>query len=170
MIAPGTGKVDKARRPQRELSPLRRACRSLGLPVDAQPKTNLAKLLRKVGLEQPAIEYLQLAKGELARQIVDLYFSLNVTERRAVTIDYLILAADADAHQVAGLISEGVSRFSGGLAVAQACMSLPELTRRAINCAMRSEGFRDRELLFRMVDMPALLVESRRHLQTSPGC
>jgi hypothetical protein len=32
---------------KRELSPLRRGCMSLGLPVDAKPKTNLAWLLRK---------------------------------------------------------------------------------------------------------------------------
>jgi hypothetical protein len=35
--------------PKRKLSPLRRACLSLGLTVDARPNTNLARLLRRAG-------------------------------------------------------------------------------------------------------------------------
>ena len=76
-------------RPKRELSPLQRACVSLGLCADAKPKTNLARLLRKANLGKTAIEYLEFSKGEEARQIVALYYGLNATERKAVTIDYL---------------------------------------------------------------------------------
>ncbi len=61
--------------PKRELSPLRRACLSLGLPVNARPRTNLARLLRGAGLGKTAIEYLKFSKGEQARQIVELYYS-----------------------------------------------------------------------------------------------
>jgi hypothetical protein len=39
---------------KRNLSPLRRACLSLGLPVDARPRTNLALLLRKAKLGKTA--------------------------------------------------------------------------------------------------------------------
>src|SRR5271163_3633860 len=59
--------------PKRNLSPLRRACLSLGLRVDAQPRTNLAWLLRKAKLGKTAIEYLKFSDDEQARRILDLY-------------------------------------------------------------------------------------------------
>jgi hypothetical protein len=133
---------------------LRRACLSLGLPVDSRPRTNLARLLRKARLGKTAIEDLKFAKGEEAQRIVDLYHSLNTaTERKAVTIDYLIMAAGADAHKVWGLIHEGVSRRSGfetGLLVA---MTAPDVTRKAIECALTPEGHEDRELVLRIAEV-----------------
>lgn len=140
--------------PKRNLSPLRRTCLSLGLPVHARPRTNLARLLRGAGLGKTAIEDLKFAKGEQARQIVELYYSLkNATERKAVTIDYLIMAAGADVHQVWGLIQEGVSRRSEietGLLVA---MNAPDVTQKAIEHALTPEGHEDREMLLRMVGL-----------------
>lgn len=133
--------------PRRELSPLRRACLSLGLPVDARPQTNLARLLRAAGLGKTAIEYLKFSKGEPARQIVELYQSLNATERKAVTIDYLILAAGADVHQVSGLIQEGASRVSEAQSTLLACASAPDVMKRAIERALTAEGHQDRKLV-----------------------
>src|SRR6185437_3754022 len=79
--------------PKRKLSPLRRACLSLGLSVDARPRTNLARMLRTSRLGKTAIEYLKFSDDEQARRIVELHYSLkNATERKAVTIDYLIMA------------------------------------------------------------------------------
>jgi hypothetical protein len=92
---------------KRELSPLRRACVSLGLTVNARPTTNLAWLLRKTKLGKTAIEYLKFSDDDQARQIVKLYCSLNATERKAVTIDYLIIAAGADGHRVWGHYRRG---------------------------------------------------------------
>jgi hypothetical protein len=75
---------------KRELSPLRRACLSLGLPVDGKPKTNHSWLLRKSGLGNTAVKYLRFSDDDQARRIVKLYDSLaNATERKAVTIDFL---------------------------------------------------------------------------------
>jgi hypothetical protein len=141
--------------PKRNLSPLRRACLSLGLPVDARPRANRARVLRKAGMRTAAIiEYLKFSKGEQARQIIELYYSLNTaTERKAVTIDYLIMAAGADVHQVWGLIHEGVSRrsqFETGLLVAT---NAPEVTRKAIERALTPGGHNDREMLFRIVGL-----------------
>src|ERR1039458_10693599 len=101
--------------PKPELSPLRRACLSLGLPVDARPHTNLARLLRKAaGLRTAAIiEYLKFSDDEQVRRIIELHSVLNATERKAVTIDHLILAAGADVHHVSGLIQEWLSRLRG---------------------------------------------------------
>jgi hypothetical protein len=136
--------------PKRTLSPLRRACLSLGLPVDARPRKNLARLLRGAGLGKTAIEYLKFSKGEQARQIVELYYSLNsATERKAVTIDYLILAVGADVHQVWGLIQEGVSRRSEAEAGLLVAMNAPDVTRKAIECAMTADGHQDREFVLR---------------------
>ena len=54
-------------------------------------------MLRRAGLGRSAIEYLEFANGEQAQQIVKLYRSLkSATERKAVTIDYLIIAAGAE--------------------------------------------------------------------------
>lgn len=136
---------------KRELSPLQRARLSLGLKVDAQPRTNLARLLRNAGLGSTAIEYLKFSKGEQARQIVELYHSLNATERKAVTIDYLILAADADVHHVSGLIQEGMSRSTGDLAMVLSCASAPEVAKKAIERALTPEGHKDRELILRIM-------------------
>jgi hypothetical protein len=139
--------------PKRKLSPLRRACLSLGLPVDARPRTNRALLLRKAGLRTTAIiEYLKFSKGEQAQQIVELYYSLNTaTERKAVTIDYLIMAADADVHQVWGLIQEGVSRCSEAETRLLVAMNAPDVTRKAIERAKTRDGHKDRELVFRIM-------------------
>ena len=139
--------------PKRELSPLRRACVSLSLPVETQPRTNLARLLRKAGLGKTAIEYLKFTEGEVARQIVGLYYSLNATERKAVTIDYLVMAAGADVHHVSGLIQEGLSRARECEAMLLASMNAPEVTQKAIERAKTSDGYRDRELLLRMVGL-----------------
>ena len=99
--------------PKRKLSPLRRACLSLGLPVDVRPGTNLARLLHKIRLGKTAIDYLRFSKDEAARRIVALHDALNATERKAVTIDYLILAAGADVHHISGVVQEEVSRLRG---------------------------------------------------------
>jgi hypothetical protein len=136
--------------PKRELSPLRRACLSLGLPVDAQPGTNLARLLRKARLGKTAIEYLKFSEGEVVQQIVELYYSLNATERKAVTIDYLIMAAGADVHHVSGLIQEGLSRATECEATLLACTNAPGVTRKAIQRALTLEGHQDRKLVFEL--------------------
>jgi hypothetical protein len=140
-------------RPKRELSPLQRACVSLGLCADAKPKTNLARLLRKANLGKTAIEYLEFSKGEEARQIVALYYGLNATERKAVTIDYLILAAGADLHHVSGLIQEGVSRVRETHATLLVCKNAPDVTKKVIERAMTPGGHKDRELVFRIMGL-----------------
>jgi hypothetical protein len=137
--------------PKRKLSPLQRACLSLGLKIDARPRTNVTRLLRRAGLGNTAIEYLEFSKGEQARQIVQLYRYLkSATERKAVTIDYLIMAADADPHHVWGLIQEGVSRLRKDQAVLLVCASMPDVTRAAIKRALTPEGHKDRELVFQI--------------------
>jgi hypothetical protein len=137
--------------PKRNLSPLHRACLSLGLPVDARPRTNLARRLRRAGLGKTAIEDLKFAKGEQARQIVELFYTLNTaTERKDVTIDYLIMAAGADDHQVWGLIQEGVSRRSEDETRLLVAVHAPDVTRKAIEYALTPNGFKDRELVLRI--------------------
>jgi hypothetical protein len=136
--------------PKRKLSPLRRACLSLGLKVDARPGTNLAWLLRKAGLGKTAIEYLKFSSDEQARRIVDLYYSVNATERKAVTIDYLIVAAGADVHHISGVIQEELSRATEAEAGLLAYMNAPEVTRKAIEHALTPEGHEDRELVLRI--------------------
>ena len=58
--------------PRRELSPLRRACLSLGLEVDAQPDTNLSWLLRKakLGKTEAISEILRRRKGASDRRSI----------------------------------------------------------------------------------------------------
>jgi hypothetical protein len=137
--------------PKRNLSPLRRACLSLGLPVDARPGTNMAWLLRKAGLGKTAIEYLKFSRDEQARRIVALYGSLNATERKAVTIDYLIMAAGADVHHISGVVQEELSRVRGIEAGFLACMDGPNVMRKTIEHAMTPKGQKDRELVLRIV-------------------
>ena len=132
--------------PKRELSPLRRACVSLGLQVDARPLTNLAWLLRKAGLGKTAIDYLQFSSDDQAQQIVALYHRLNATERRAVTIDYLVLAAGADPAHVLGCVGAEVYRMAGILA----CMDAPTVVRKLVERALTPDGYQDRKLLFQM--------------------
>ncbi|MGO9325218.1 MAG: hypothetical protein ACLP07_11715 [Terracidiphilus sp.] len=139
--------------PKRKLSPLRRACLSLGLPVDARPRTNLARVLRKAGMRTAAIiEYLKFSEGEVAQQIIALYHSLNPTERKAVTIDYLVMAAGANVHHVSGLIQEGMSRATESEASLLAYMNAPAVVGKAIEQALTPEGHGDREMLLRMMD------------------
>lgn len=147
--------------PKRELSPLRRACLSLGLPVDARPGTNLARLLRKAGLGKTGIEYLKFSKGEEARRILELHYRLNATERKAVTIDYLIMAAGADVHHVSGMIQEGVSRATEAEASLLAYMNAPDVTRKAIEQALTSEGHEDRELVLRIAEVVPAPAQTR---------
>ena len=70
--------------PKRDLPPLRRACLSLGLEVNAQPGTNLAWLLRKAKLGKTAMDYLRFSDDEQAqpnsRSIR--FIELNRTEGR----------------------------------------------------------------------------------------
>ena len=55
---------------------------------------------------------------EQARRIIELYYSLNATKRKAVTIDYLVMAAGADVLQCLGCNSGGVEQGHGGRGVA----------------------------------------------------
>jgi hypothetical protein len=147
--------------PKRNLSPLRRACLSLGLSVKARPQTNLAWMLRKAGLGKTGIEYLKFSKGEQAQPIIDLYYSLNATERKAVTIDYLIMAAGTDVHHVSGLIQEGVSRATETEASLLVYMKAPDVTRKAIERALTPEGHKDRELLLRIAEVVPAPAQNR---------
>lgn len=146
--------------PKRELSPLRRACLSLGLDVDARPKTNLARFLRKAGLGETAISYLELSSDEQAQQIVALYHRLNATERKAVTIDYLVLAARADVHRILGCISAEQYRVAGVLA----CMDALKVMR---DRALTPDGYQDRRLLFQIAGVLPAPVNSRGFQRTA---
>lgn len=136
---------------RRTLSPLRRACLSLGLRVDAHPKTNLARALRKARLGKTAIDYLRLSSDEQAQRIVALYSTLNSTERKAVTIDYLVMAAAVDVHHISGVIQEERSRLGGMELLAS--MDSPAVVEKAIERALTDEGSKDRELIFRIVGL-----------------
>ena len=148
MNASRSGKLARCVR-KRELSPLRRACHSLGLEVDARPKTNLAWLLRKAGLGKTAIEYLKFSTGEQTRQIVEMYHSLNATERKAVTIDYLILAAGADPPHIWGCLNEELYRVRGMEASLLVSLALPDAMRVTIREAKKPKGHPAREHLFK---------------------
>ncbi|MGA3213860.1 MAG: hypothetical protein ABSD20_21335 [Terriglobales bacterium] len=54
-----------------------------------------------------------------------LYHKLNATERKAVSIDYLVMAAGADVHNVSGVIQEEISRAEG------ICLPSPRVRTRA---------------------------------------
>lgn len=133
--------------PKRELSPLQRARLSLGLEVNIRPQTSLARLLRRAGLVEMAMAYLQFSEDEQARKIVALHARLNATERKAVTIDYLVLAAKADPHHIWGCIQEELSRAHGMGAGIIACMDAIKVM---IERAKRPEGHQDRKLLFQI--------------------
>ena len=79
--------------------------------MNAQPGTDLAWLLRKAKLGKTAMEYLRWSDDVQAHQIVARFDSLNSTERKAVTIDYLIMATGVDVHHVWGVIQEELSRM-----------------------------------------------------------
>jgi hypothetical protein len=132
---------------KRELSPLRRACLSLGLPINAKPETNHAWLLRRLGLGSTGIDYLKFSGDDQAQQIVALYHSLNATERRAVSIDHLVLAAGADVHHVWGLIQEELSRVTDTRAMLMTSMRASDVIETAIESALTPEGHHDRELV-----------------------
>ncbi len=148
MNASRSGKLAHCVR-KRELSPLRRACLSLGLEVDARPKTNLAWLLRKAGLGRTAIDYLKFSKDEQARRIVELHCSLNATERGAVTIDYLIMAAGADPPHIWGCLNEELYRVRGMEAELLVCLALPDAMRVTVREAKKPKGHSAREHLFK---------------------
>jgi hypothetical protein len=134
---------------KRELSPLRRACLSLGLPVDAKPKTNLAWQLRKAKLGNTAIEYLGLSVDDQAQRIVALYGLLNATERKAVTIDYLILAAGADVHHLSGVIQEEVSRMCG---IKMGILAHGVVLDALIKRSLKPDGIQAQKLLFELCE------------------
>ena len=138
---------------KREHSPLRRACLSLGLPVNAKPETNHAWLLRKLGIGSTGIEYLRLSDDDQARQIVALYDSLNSTERRAMTVDYLVMAAGADIHRVWGLIQEELSRVTDTRAMLMTSMSVSDVIETAIESAPTPDGHYDRKLVLQAARM-----------------
>jgi hypothetical protein len=143
MNASAANKVAYCDRSKRELSPLCRARLSLGLEVNARPQTNLARLLRRAGLGKTAISYLESSKDEQAGKIVALYNQLNATERKAVTIDYLVLAAGADSAHIWGCINEELYRMVGVLASMDALKVMRER-------ALTPEGYQDRKLLFQI--------------------
>lgn len=94
-----------------------------------------------------AISYLRWSKDEQARQIVALHDSLNATERKAVSIDVLVLAAGADVHHIWGCIQEELSRIQGMGGGILACMDALKVMRER---ALTPEGYQDRRLLFQL--------------------
>ena len=149
--------------PKRNLSPLQRARVSLGLD-DARPQTNLARLLRKAGLGKTGVEFLKFSDDVQAQRILDLYHSLNATERKAATIDYLIMAAGADIHHVWGVLQEGLSRVTGIETALLACINAPRVTKKGIEYALTPGGFADRELILRIVGVVATPSQPRAEL------
>jgi hypothetical protein len=134
---------------KRELSPLQRARVSLGLPVDARPKTNLACLLRKSRLGKTAIDYLGFSNDEQAQRIVDLYHRLNATERKAVNLDHLIMAAEADPAHIWGCINAELYRE----AVVLACMNASKVVQAVIDRALKPDGYQDQKLVLQMAGL-----------------
>jgi len=152
--------------PKRDLSPLQRACLSLGLAVDVKPRTRLASRLRVARLGKTAIEFLRWSDDEQARQIVRLYGRLNATERKAVTIDYLVLAAGADVHHVSGVIEEEVSRAEGIRAGILVWRAVPHVIDKLIESAMRTNGHKDRTLFFRLAGVFSDVLQIARRQPT----
>jgi hypothetical protein len=134
---------------KRELSPLQRARLSLGLDVDAQPRTNLARLLRRAGVAETAICRLGASSDEQAQQIVALYHRLNATERKAVTIDYLIMAAGANPAHIWGCINAELYRE----AVLLACINAPRIMQTVIEHAKTPDGYQDQKLVLQMAGL-----------------
>jgi len=64
---------------------------------------------------------------------VELHHGLNATERKAVTIDHLLMAATADVHHVLGVIHEERSRVSGCAVAILACESAIDVTRKLLS-------------------------------------
>jgi hypothetical protein len=96
-------------------------------------------------------KYLKLSRDEQARRIVELYNSLkSATERQAVTIDYLIIAAAADVHHVWGVIQEEVSRRSEIETCLLVARHALDVTRKIVERAKTPEGYKDRELFMRL--------------------
>jgi hypothetical protein len=154
-----SGKTECAARlsfPKRYLSPLRRACLTLGLEVDARPSTNLSRLLRKAGLGKTGIEFLKFSNDDQARRILDLYHALSATERKAITIDYLAMAAGVDIHHVWGMIQEGLSRVAEAETVLVACINASDITHKAVEYALTPDGYADRELIMRILGVAPL--------------
>ena len=143
--------IERVRLAKHDLSPLRRACLSLGLSLNAQPKTNLAWVLRKAGVGKTAITYLRFSSDEQARKILALYDSLNATERKAVTIDYLIMAAGVDVHHISGVVQEELSRVEGTRAGLLACRDAPCVIQKAIERALTPDGYKDARMLLQIV-------------------
>ena len=142
--------------PKRELSPLRRARLSLGLDVNAQPETNLAWLLRKAKLGKTGMQYLRFSEDENAREIVARFDSLNSTERKAVTIDYLIMATGADVHHIWGVINEELSRLEGWTATLAASVNAVRVVEKTVESALTPGGHEDRKLFFQITgDLPS---------------
>ena len=145
MHTSGSGKLAHCVR-KRELSPLQRARLSLGLEVDAQPRTRLVWLLRATGLGNTGISYLRWSEDEQARKVVALHDRLNPTERKATTIDYLIMAAGVDQHHIWGCIQEELSRVAETLA----CVNAPKVVRAVIDRALKPDGYQDQKLVLQI--------------------
>jgi hypothetical protein len=77
-------------------------------------------------------------------------YSLNPTERKAVTIDHLIMAAGADVHHISGVIQEERSRIGGYEAGLLAYTNAPAVVSKAIAHALTPEGHKDRNMLLRI--------------------
>jgi hypothetical protein len=88
-----------------------------------------------------------LSADEQAERIVTLYYSLNGTERKAVSIDYLLMAAGADPHHIWGCIQEELSRVQGMGGGILACMDALKVMR---DRALTPDGYQDRRLLFQI--------------------
>jgi hypothetical protein len=136
---------------KRELSPRQRARVSLGLPIDAMPKTNLDSRLRQAGIREKAIEYMRLSGDDQAGKIVALHRSLNATERKAITIDHLIMASGADVHHILGVIVTEVSRIRGMQVAILLLTASPDVVRVVIKRALKPDGLRDQKLFFQLL-------------------
>jgi hypothetical protein len=140
---------------KRELGPLQRCRVSLGLSVDAKPRTNYAWALRQAGLGASGIEYLRYSEDEQAQRVVALYAGLCRTERRASTFDYLVMAAQVDAQRVWGALLVELSRVMDARTTLLACMSGPDVIAAASKNARKPDGCQDRKLLLQAARMIA---------------
>ena len=126
----------------------------------AQLVSSTADILTLPALGKTAIDYLRFSEDRQSQQIVALYDKLNATERKAVTIDYLIMAAGADPAHLWGRINEELYRVRGMVGGLLACEAAPDVTRKVIEHALRPDGYQDRRLILETVGVASVLGQS----------
>jgi hypothetical protein len=133
-----------------ELTPIRRAVLSMGLPLEFEPTTAISRVFDEANItHNEVLNFLRNSPREEARKIVQMNDRLTKSEQRAVTLDHLCAGAKIEAPTALEVIVGEIHRHGANVATLIAAVAHPTIMKSTIESAklIGPDGHNDRKII-----------------------